>query len=46
MLDDDAKDITYWYESFVEGFDTEPTEGRVSRVEEPRTLRVGLKYNF
>jgi outer membrane receptor protein involved in Fe transport len=46
VLDDDAKDITYWYESFVEGFDTVPTEGRMSRAEEPRTLRVGLKYNF
>ncbi len=46
VLDDDAKDITYWYESFVEGFDTVPTEGRMSRAEEPRTLRVGLKYSF
>ncbi|MEY4932878.1 MAG: hypothetical protein RLZZ403_1198 [Pseudomonadota bacterium] len=46
VLGDDAKDITYWYESFVAGFDTVPTEGRMSRVEEPRTLRVGLKYNF
>ncbi len=45
-LDDDAKDIVYWYESFVSGFDLAPTEGRVSRVEEPRTLRVGVKYLF
>jgi outer membrane receptor protein involved in Fe transport len=46
VLGDNAKDITYWYESFVAGFDTVPTEGRMSRQEEPRTLRVGLRYNF
>jgi outer membrane receptor protein involved in Fe transport len=46
VLDDNAKDIVYWYESNVAGFDTAPTEGRVSRAEEPRTIRIGLKYQF
>jgi hypothetical protein len=46
VLDDHAKDIVYWYESFVAGFDTVPTEGRLSRAEEPRTIRVGVKYQF
>lgn len=46
ILDDDAKDIVYWYESNVAGFDAAPTEGRVSRIEEPRTVRLGVKYRF
>ncbi len=46
VLDDDAKDIVYWYESFVQGFDMTPVEGRLSRAEEPRTVRLGLKYQF
>ncbi|WP_226018864.1 TonB-dependent receptor [Novosphingobium sp. FKTRR1] len=40
------KDITYSYESYLPGFDSAPTEGRMSRVIEPRTLRVGIKYTF
>jgi outer membrane receptor protein involved in Fe transport len=46
VLDDNAKDIVYWYESNVAGFDTAPTAGRLSRAEEPRTIRIGLKYKF
>ncbi len=40
------KDIAYWYQSFVPSFDSVPVEGRLSRVVEPRTLRIGMKINF
>jgi outer membrane receptor protein involved in Fe transport len=40
-LDRDGKDIVYFYENYYD-----PDGGRVSRTEEPRTLRVGLRYNF
>jgi len=46
VFDEHGKDIVYWYESFVAGFDAAPTAGRLSRAEEPRTLRVGVKYQF
>lgn len=55
VLDHDGKDIVYWYGTNVPGIDPTPDandldstriEGRVSRAEEPRTLRVGLKYAF
>ncbi len=46
ILDSKDKDITYYYESFIPGFDAAPVEGRLSRVVEPRTFRVGMKYNF
>ncbi|MFO7325145.1 MAG: TonB-dependent receptor [Pseudomonadota bacterium] len=41
-----GKDIVYWYETYLPAIDAEPMEGRVSRVEEPRTLRMGLSYRF
>ncbi|RYY76428.1 MAG: TonB-dependent receptor [Gammaproteobacteria bacterium] len=41
VLDHDGKDIVYFYEN---AFDSEG--GRVSRAEEPRSVRAGLKYNF
>jgi outer membrane cobalamin receptor len=40
-LDHDGQDIVYFYEN---AFDA--TGGRVSRAEEPRTVRVGVKYRF
>lgn len=47
-LDHHGKDVVYWYAAHVPGLD--PTgfeeEGRISRAEEPRTLRVGVKYAF
>ncbi|MEI6281842.1 MAG: TonB-dependent receptor [Alphaproteobacteria bacterium] len=46
LLDSKDKDITYFYESYIPGFDSAPTEGRVARVVEPRTLRIGAKYTF
>lgn len=46
ILDSRDKDIAYFYESFIPGFDAAPVEGRLSRVVEPRTLRVGMKYSF
>jgi outer membrane receptor protein involved in Fe transport len=48
VLDDHGKDITYYYPTNVAGFDPPGVEvnGRVSRPAEPRTLRVGIKYEF
>jgi outer membrane receptor protein involved in Fe transport len=46
VFDARGKDIVYWYETYLPAIDASPTEGRVSRVEEPRTLRVGLRYRF
>ncbi|MDY6946168.1 MAG: TonB-dependent receptor [Pseudomonadota bacterium] len=47
-LDEDGKDIVYYYGAHVAGLDPdgEQVDGRVSRVQEPRTLRFGVKYNF
>ncbi|HEV7632893.1 MAG TPA: TonB-dependent receptor [Steroidobacteraceae bacterium] len=41
-----GKDVVYYYETYLPAIDPAPTEGRVSRAEEPRTVRVGLKYSF
>lgn len=41
VMDHKGKDIVYYYENAYD-----PTGGRVSRAEEPRTVRVGLKYEF
>jgi outer membrane cobalamin receptor len=56
LLDEDSKDIVYWYEAYVEGLDPpgltsedidcSVTDCRMSRVEEPRTLRLGVKFEF
>ena len=58
VLDDDAKDIVYWYETYIPAVDDPAlpfscvpngsTEAncRMSRIEEPRTVRVGVKYRF
>jgi outer membrane receptor protein involved in Fe transport len=56
LLDEDGKDIVYWYEAYVEGLDPPGlssedidcavTNCRISRAEEPRTLRVGVKLEF
>lgn len=47
-LNDDGKDIQYFYGSYIPGVSAPGTEQntRLSRVEEPRTLRFGLKYEF
>ena len=45
-LDGKGKDIVYWYKSYLPGIDAAPTEGRMSRSEEPRTVRAGLRYSF
>lgn len=47
-LDEDGKDVVYYYGANVAGLDPpgETVDGRVSRVEEPRTVRFGVKYNF
>lgn len=46
ILDSRDKDMTYYYESYIPAFDAGPVEGRLSRVIEPRTLRLGAKYRF
>jgi outer membrane receptor protein involved in Fe transport len=56
VLDEDGKDIAYWYEAYVDGLDPPGqssedidcaiTNCRMSRVEEPRTLRLGVKFEF
>lgn len=44
VTDEAGKDIVYFYETNVAGLG--PQEGRVSRVKEPRTYRVGVKLNI
>jgi outer membrane receptor protein involved in Fe transport len=44
LTNERGKDIVYYYETNVSGFGE--SEGRVSRAKEPRTLRVGVRYNF
>ena len=48
LFDDDGKDIVYHYGSNVAGLDPPGVEvdGRMSRAEEPRTVRVGIKYQY
>ncbi len=48
VLNDDGKDIVYYYPTHVDGLDPPGAEvdGRVSRAEEPRTVRAGIKYLF
>ncbi|MEJ1962553.1 MAG: TonB-dependent receptor [Gammaproteobacteria bacterium] len=48
LLDDDGKDIVYYYDAYAPGFDAPGTESahRMSRSEEPRTLRAGIRYQF
>ena len=56
VFDEDGKDIVYWYEAYVDGLDPpgltsedidcDVTNCRISRAEEPRTLRVGVKFEF
>ncbi len=55
-LDEDGNDIVYWYEAYVDGLDPPGltsedidcgvTNCRISRIEEPRTVRVGVKFAF
>jgi len=46
-LDSRDKDMAYDYESYIPAFDTAgPVDGRLSRVMEPRTLRVGATVKF
>ena len=41
-----GKDMVYWYESYIPAIDAAPTEGRMSRAVEPRTVRAGLQFRF
>ena len=56
LLNDDRKDIVYYYGAYVDGFDPPGLTSedidcgavncRMSRATEPRTLRVGAKWEF
>lgn len=47
LFDSRDRDIAYYYESYIPAFDTNgPVEGRLSRVVEPRTFRIGTKLRF
>jgi outer membrane receptor protein involved in Fe transport len=56
VLDADGKDIVYYYEAYVDGLDPPGSSSeeidcdlvncRMSRAEEPRTVRVGVKWAF
>src|SRR5690606_31043952 len=56
VFDDDGKDIVYWYEAIVPGLDPpgftsedvdcDVMNCRMSRQNEPRTLRFGMRYAF
>ena len=56
LLDNDGKDIVYFYEAYVDGFDPSGLTSedidctsvncRMSRATEPRTLRFGAKWLF
>jgi len=45
-LDHDGKDIVYWYTSRLPGEPADGVDGLLSRAEEPRSVRVGVKYQF
>jgi outer membrane receptor protein involved in Fe transport len=44
VFDENGKDMVYSYETNVPGVGL--LDGRVSRAEEPRTVRAGVKYRF
>jgi len=44
VFDENGKDMVYSYETNVPGAGL--IDGRVSRAEEPRTVRAGVKYRF
>ena len=46
LFDSGDKDMAYVYESYIPGFDSAPVEGRLSRVLEPRTIRIGATMKF
>lgn len=47
IFDSRDKDIAYYYESYIPSFDADgPVDGRLSRVIEPRTFKIGARYTF
>jgi len=46
VLDGKGEDMAYWYTSRLPGEPLAGIEGRLSRAEDPRTLRLGAKYEF
>ena len=46
IFDSRDEDIAYYYESYLPAIDTAPVEGRLGRVVEPLTIRLGAKFKF
>ena len=46
LLGSRDKDIAYYYESYIPAFDSQPVTGRLGRVVEPRTIRIGARISF
>ena len=48
VLGEHGKDVVYYYDAYVPGLDEVGTQrgGRMSRAEEPRTVRAGVSYKF
>ncbi len=56
LLDNDDKDISYYYPAYIEGLDApglsaddidcDSVDCNMSRATEPRTVRAGIRYNF
>ncbi len=48
VLDHDGKDIRYYYPTFVPGITApgDQTTTFLSRAQEPRTVRLGVRYSF
>ena len=40
------KDIAYYYDSYLPSIDATPVDGRLSRVVEPRSFRIGVKVSY
>jgi hypothetical protein len=46
IFDSRDEDIAYFYESYLPAIDAAPVAGRLSRVVEPLTVRIGAKFKF
>jgi hypothetical protein len=48
VLDHDGKDIRYYYPTFVPGLTAQGDQitTLLSRAQEPRTVRLGVRYSF
>ena len=46
IFDSRDEDIAYFYESYLPAIDAAPIDGRLSRVVEPLTVRIGAKFKI